>query len=387
MADVIEINDLDSLHAYRMTWNALFGQTPRASFFHTFDWLDAYWRHFGDDQRLRVMVVRAAGKPIGIVPLCVRNEQRQFGKVRVLSYPLDGWGACYSPLGGCQAATLTLAMRHIATTYRDGSARDWDLIDLPWIDDEKTDRGRTARAMESAGLRPHRQEDQTNSFIDLHDGWETYLATRGSKTRQEMRRTLRSVDQPDKGQPDRGTGRVEYVRHRPKSAAYGDGDPAWDLYEQCEEVARQSWQADSTDGNTLCHERYQPFLRAAHAAAARCGMVDVNLLKIDGQPVAFNYNYHTEGVVYGLRTGYRKDASNRSAGAALTLLTLRDSFERGDERFELGPGDQDYKQRIRTGRTASFRLTHLPLGSWKSQAVRLGRWVRARRSQPALASA
>ena len=57
MAEVLEINRLDQLEHYRMVWDSLLPTTPRASFFHTFDWLTTYWRHFGQDQRLRVLVV------------------------------------------------------------------------------------------------------------------------------------------------------------------------------------------------------------------------------------------------------------------------------------------------------------------------------------------
>lgn len=368
MAEVVEINTLEDLQAYRLTWIALLGATERASFFHTFDWLETYWRHFGKGQQLRVLVVRAADQPIGIVPLCVKTETRQFGRVRVLTYPLDGWGVNYSPVGGCQAATLTMAMRHLAET-----PRDWDMIDLPWVDDQLSDRGRTARAMEAAGFRCVKREEEINSSIDTRQDWEAYLANRCAKTRQDIRRMLRRWDNDDQ---------VEYVRHRPAPYVDGDGDPAWSLYEECEEVARNSWQADSTTGNTLCHERYRPFLRDAHAAAARCGMLDLNLLRIGGQAVAFNYNYHTSGAVFGLRTGYRKDTPNRGVGAALTMMTLRDSFARGDVRFELGAGNQEYKRRIRTHTAVSSRLTYTPLLSWRSQAVRLGRWVHARSPKP-----
>ena len=116
-------------------------------------------------------------------------------------------------------------------------------------------------------------------------------------------------------------------------------------------------------------------------------MVDINLLRIGGRAVAFNYNYHADGVVFGLRTGFRKDAPNSGVGAALTLLTLQDSFARGDNRFELGAGEQDYKRRIRTGAIDITRLSHAPMTSWRSQAVRIGRWVRSRRDTAPAAGA
>lgn len=366
MAQVIEVNDIDALEAYRMAWKALLEDTPRVSFFHTFEWLTAYWRHFGDGQKLRVLVVEAAGKPIGIVPLCVRTEQRQFGAVKTLTYPLDGWGMWYSPIGGAHAATLSLAMRHIATT-----PRDWDQIDLPWVDQEGADRGRTVQAMEAAGMNCVATTNESTSIIDHNADWETYFSGLSSKARHETRRHIRRVEE---------LGDVEYVHHRPKPLREGGGDPAWDVYNACEEVARHSWQANLTDGNTISHERYRPFLREAHEQAARLGMVDMNLLKVDGKPVAFNYNYHHNGGLFALRMGYHADHAKTGVGVALMMRTIEESCRQGDHRFELGVGDEAYKHRIRTTTEENWRVTHAPLTSWRSHAVRLGRWVKSRRA-------
>ena len=75
MIEVQEINDIDELAGYRLAWNSWLANSPRASFVNTFDWLDNYWQHFGDNQQLRALVVRSAGAPIGILPLCVRRER------------------------------------------------------------------------------------------------------------------------------------------------------------------------------------------------------------------------------------------------------------------------------------------------------------------------
>jgi CelD/BcsL family acetyltransferase involved in cellulose biosynthesis len=73
MIYVQEINDIRQLAGIRLLWNALLPQTPGASFFHSLDWLEIYWRHFGAGQRLRVLVVSVDGRPLGILPLAVRT--------------------------------------------------------------------------------------------------------------------------------------------------------------------------------------------------------------------------------------------------------------------------------------------------------------------------
>ena len=95
--------------------------TPDATFFKTFDWLDTYWRHFGHDQKLRVLIVYSAGEPLGILPLCVRAEPYRLSKVRVLTYPLDNWSTWFGPIGPNPASTMLAAMQHLRRTPRIGT--------------------------------------------------------------------------------------------------------------------------------------------------------------------------------------------------------------------------------------------------------------------------
>ncbi len=366
MADIVEINDLDELESYRLSWNSLLPQTPRASFFHTFDWLAAYWKHFGDERRMRVLVIRAFGMPIGIVPLCVQRERYHVGNVRVLTYPLSDWGLWYGPIGPNQSASMFMALRHIRDT-----PRDWDLVDLRWVPAQRSDRSVTGRALRAAGWNPRQSVYQQTSSIQMTDHtWETYFASRSKKWRHETRRQFRALER---------TGEVSFHRHRPASLAHGDGDPRWDLFEDCLTVSRNSWQAQSHSGNTLCHEHVEAFIRDSHALAAKLGMLDVALLRIDGRPAAFQYNYAYDGVISGLRMGYDKQFTRQGAGNVVLNCTLEDSFRRGDRTFELGPGDLPFKRRLRTDVETSYRFTCYPWLAWRAQGVRLTRWLKERR--------
>jgi CelD/BcsL family acetyltransferase involved in cellulose biosynthesis len=364
MVEVFEISDPDELAGYRLLWNSWLPNSPRATFFNTWDWLDLYWRHFGGDQKLRVLLARSAGNPIGILPLCVRTERRSFGIVRVLTYPLDDWGTWYGPIGSNAAATMLASLQYIRH-----SQRDWDMIELPSTAPPARDIGRTSRSMRVVGMLSEEAPYQTNSRIDFEGGWNRYLAGKSRKVRHEMRRVLRRIFADHD---------VEYIRHRPAPARDGDGDPRWDLFAMCQQVALASWQGASDSGNTLTHHRVRHFLRDAHALAARNGMVDMNLLLVDGRPAAFAYNYHHQGRLSGLRIGYDGSLDQTGLGTALVLRMIEDSFDRGDVALELGPGETRFKRTLRTHVEANFRLTYSPLSSWRSQAVRLSRWASRR---------
>lgn len=361
MPSVQEINDIQQLGQYRLLWNSLVAQTCHATFFHTLEWLEAYWRHHGEDQKLRVLVVWAGAEPIGILPLVVRGDATRIGRVRVLGYPLCDWGSFYGPIGPNPTATLVSALSHIHETRR-----DWDLLDLRYVDADGVDQGRTPDAMCMAGFYPHPQTWARVALIDLDGTWQSYWCGRSHKWRHNINRCRRRIAE---------LGQVRHVRYRPEGIASGDGDPRWDLYEASVRLAEKSWQGSSTTGTTLSHASVRPFLDDVHAVAAATGSLDLNLLMVDDQPVAFAYNYHYLGWVSGLRMGFDPQFGAAGPGAVLLGMIVEDSFRRGDRTYDLGVGSLRCKERWQTSVATSARYTHFPPSVPRANLLRAKRWL------------
>ncbi len=336
-------------------------QTPRATFFQSLDWLRVYWRHFGQGQKLRAMIARRGGEVVGVVPLVVVREPTRVGPLRVLTYPLHDWGSFYGPVSAEPKAVLSAALRHVARTRR-----DWDILELRWVHPDDVAERCTQQALHQAGLRAARSVWNHTALVDLRGTWQQYQAAKPSKWRNNCHRWERRLAEQ---------GSVTYIRYRPRGQAHGEGDPRWDLYDACEELARRSWQGCSTTGTTLSHESVRPFFREAHAAAARAGCLDLNLLLLNGQPVAFAYNYWYQGRVYGLRVGYDAGVSRQGAGNVLYLRALRDSFQRNDSAYDLGVGSLDIKWGFLTHIVPIYRFSYYAPGAPRAQVVRLKRWI------------
>jgi len=361
MCHVREINDIEGLETLRLPWRSLHAQTRDASFFQTLDWLLTYWRHHGDAQRLRVLVVETNSEILGILPLAVRTEATRIGSIRVLTYPLHNWGTFYGPLGPNPTATLTAGLAHIG-----GTARDWDVIDLSWVNRDQVDHRRTATALELASLSAAEHSLDSVALVNFEGTWDEYWLARPRKWRANVRRSEKLLAR-------RGELRVE--RYRPAGAAQGEDDPRWDLYDACERVAAQSWQASSERGNTMSSSSVCSFLRDAHAAAVKLGMVDLSLLFVADEPVAFIYNYYCEGRLFGLRMGY--NPAFEGAGSLLMQEVLEDSFQRGDASFNLGAGYLEWKRPWLTTIVESYHYTHYAPRALRAQALRLKRWLSA----------
>ena len=364
MAEVTEIRSIEELVSFRLVWQSLLLKTRDATFFQSLDWLETFWRHFGSDKQLRVLVVSSAGEVVGIVPLVVVTEPTRVGPVRFLTYPLHDWGSFYGPIGPNPTASLMAAMRHLRET-----PRDWDVLDLRWIDVDRADHGRTERSMSQVGFRPQKQPWMRGSVVDLPETWDEYWKARPRKWRENVRRCGRRLDD---------LGKVEYVRYRPEGIAYGDADPRWDLFDACIKIAGKSWQSESATGNTLSSKEVEDFLRDVHEIAVRAGAVDLNLVLVDGRPVAFAYNYHMDGRVFGLRKGYDPEFRAGSPGVVLDHLMLEDGHGRGDRHYDLGVGAYQAKRYWITSEATSYRMTHFRSDVARAQVLRLKRWYQSR---------
>ena len=365
-----EINQIDQLSELRDDWNRLHRVTPNASFFQTLDWLTVYWKHFGQGQRLRVLVDRSEGEVSGIVPLVVRRERKRIGTLRILTYPLDYWGSFYSPLGRNPRATLVAGLLHLKH-----SRRDWDLLDLRWLGGTAHDCQSTAEALAAAGHRPEKRLLDQTSVIELPATWEAYLASRTSKWRNNWKRWERRTAE---------LGKVSLLRYRPAGGI--DGDPRWDLFDTCVRIAESSWQGESRDGTTLSHASINAFLRDTHQAAAACGFLDLNLMYIDHKPVAFGYNYWCQKRIFGMRVGYDPVVRAAGAGNLLYALMIEDACRRGDEAFDLGPGSLEAKRHLWTAVLPIYRLTCYRRFSLSQQLMRLKHLRDARRQETVFAA-
>ena len=361
MPEIEELNAFDAIAKLRDTWRALLDRTEQANFLQTFEWFQAWWRHYGEPQqdRLRFLVVTESGVPIGLMPLVVHRKPSKTGRLRILGYPQGSWGSFYHPIGPEPAQTMAAGFRHIRHTRR-----DWDVLEPSWVDADGTDAGRTQQALHEAGFRLFRSIQTDTSLIDIREGWEAYLKSRTSKWRNNLKRWERRLGEE---------GEIRHIRNRP-SGADGDNAPDWALYETSEDIAARSWQAASPDGTTLSHESVRPFLRDVTRLAAELGGLDLNVMFLGDKPLAFAYNLVHRGYVIGLRIGYDPDVSKSGPGNLLYVYAIRDSCARGDTLYDMGPGSSDMKRELRSELRPIYRYTHVAALTPRALALRLKRF-------------
>jgi CelD/BcsL family acetyltransferase involved in cellulose biosynthesis len=318
MPHVVEFRSLEALEPYRLAWRNLWRKTRGATPAQTFDWYRAFTLH-GDVEPRALVVCDDESAPIGIVPLVTRREPHRAGATRMLAYPVAADSGFCGPVTTQPTLVMLEAVRHLATSA------DWDALDLAGIDVDRHDHGRTASAFYHAELPVRIASSGRRAIVELDGSWNDYWRSRGDAFVRRLDRAAHALDR---------RGLVEHVRHRPEGAMCDDDDPRWDLYGDAMLISLGGWESD--EATTLCSPGRIDLFRALHAAAARTGTLDLNLLYIEGRPVAFSYNYVVDGVVTVAATGRDPEFADTGVDAVLTRAMLRDSCSLGDREVVLG---------------------------------------------------
>jgi len=325
MLEVIEINDRETFSSFFMPWSSMWRETRGASFFHSFDWLDQYWRHLAPKNNIRLLIACRNGSPIGALPLQLSQRRTPLGATRVLGFPTDPWQSFYGPVGSDPAATLKMCLDYLKKN-REG----WDQLDFRWIDRDGDDRGRMETSLRLQGWRFQRDNQHHFPHLELKTNSRNYFDTRSPRLCEKLWEAEQSLSQQ---------GEVTFQRHRPWAASEGDGEPRMDLLAACTGLA---------DGDT----RTDRMLRDCHLAAARSGCVDINLLQLDGSTIGYSYNFTLHGRVTVVAQGFDTEMQEASH-LVLTARMIRDSFARGDVDITWHDGDASrltpWSSHIRSG--------------------------------------
>jgi len=318
MIAVSEFNTFEELANLRVIWRELWERTPNASFVQTWDWLRSYLRIHGDNQQLRTLLVTLRTKPIGIVPLMIRQVETTLGSTPVLTWPTSTVVPFYGAIGPNPAATLGTAFSHVAR-----NSRNWKALELPQIDEFGHDNLRTHNALRNARLKPNRIGAVTHPVVDMLGSWDSYMSNRNLPSRMEFLRAEQVASH---------FGPISFHRWRAEGGIVGATDRRWDLFKVFEDIR---W---NTKGRGRRDDRELALIRDAHAAAVDAGAVEFCSLTVSGRPAACAYNYRTDGRLENVFLGSREEYGE----AVLTCLLghmLRDSFMRDDESIVFQPED------------------------------------------------
>lgn len=320
-------SDLISL---RDAWNSL--QLPadgNGQLFSRYEWMDATLSWQPDASQPYFLLIQNQKKSMGILALS-RLIRFRYGlpikRLQFIQVP---------DAQQCQYVTSNSDRVHVAHAIAGYLSlhKNWDQIQLSRMHRESGAEHPLETAFREAGLRVHWIKESGNPVIQLNQTWQTYYATRSRRLKKgnnlvanKLRKAFKSIE-------------VEWLFGKSVTGEQ------WSMaLDEVIAVSAKSWKRST--GLTLDNPGPQAFIKKLSEHAIHQGWLSIWLLRLDGKIAAMEYQIIYNRVVHALRADYDEDLAELSPGTYLNWKILERLFEQGDLlRYEMGPGDNQYKQR------------------------------------------
>lgn len=321
------ITSLREFDALAPVWRAITEISGQASPFAGHDWFATCWRSAGPDRQRELWAIEDGGRPMALLPL-VRTRGRLRGlPVRAIEF-LASPDTAYAdfPVAGRLDEVVETVLRGLA------DRRDWDVLSLPKVRSDS----RLFQALEAGLTGRHAwriARRGSSPYVAIAGTWERFFR---DKT-QRFRKTCRSIT----NRMER-SGKVEVIEHRRVSPK----DP---IFAEMLRVSEDSWKAPRGVAISTMLGMSRFFTELTQRASDN-GALHLWICRLDGRPVATEYQLGGNGVVHALRADFDATLGALSPGAYLNIHIVRSLFERGGvDEYDMGPGLNEYKLRWASG--------------------------------------
>ena len=333
-------------------WNRLFARIPDPSVFLSWEWLYAWWLHFGSGCELRLILVRdGSGTLVGLGPFCVERMRgiwptrtlKFLGTKRVSSEYLD---VLAEPEREREvAAVIVRALRE--------DKRSWDRVELTDLTEGSLVLRLVREMARAANCIARITPGEVCAYRPLPETREAYLSSLTPSTRRDFRRRKKNLE---------ALGAV-WTSVDTTEALLPALEALFDLH-------GRRWSARGLTGNL-----YETAVREFHRLLARLmgakGWMRIYTLAHKGKPLAHLYILDHDRRTSIYQTAIdpalpdsRLKANDYSPGFLLFGYCIQDAVDRGSKEVDLLRGSEQYKKRWTTDVRPTHRLTIIPRERW-----------------------
>lgn len=323
---ISEHRQWDQLEGLRNSWSNLVAQVPGLSIFLTPEWMFAWWRAYGGNKELCVLLLTDPREGIvGIAPLYwERRKFLGFTELRVLRFIGDG-SADSDDLDFIVKPGYAAAVAKAVLNWMRNAP--WDVCQFNAL----SAKSEVAALLED-GLRglgwKRAISHRPFTRVTLPDTWALYLKKLSAKERHKIGIRLRRLQSRCK---------VCFRRcERP--------DELQAFLETLYALHQKRWEARGEPGSFSLAERRHFYEEMTRALLFR-GWLGLWLLEMDDVPVAAQIGMYFGDHVYALQEGFDPAYASDSVGYVLRSLILQECIEKGVRFYDFLYGDQESKQR------------------------------------------
>jgi len=318
------IKDSTGFASLEPFWNRLVAGSVANTCHSTFEWLFTWWKHFGVDRLLLLIVAYEDSVPVGLAPLYADTFAAVSRNLHFIGQGLSDYADFITPR---DRPDVTEALVSALLDLRSS----WDGMDLEEIPALSPNKAFLDRVIEAGRVPAVWQTTVRCPYLPIKGSWEAFYATMGKGFRHEVRNKLNRWNKLNSCQ--RNGLELRYVDRREVDSVFVDEVVA---------LSDERRSADDHRSPFLDHPD-QEFLREVLPLMGRRNQLRVGELRCGDALLAFMLGYQWQGVVSTWNTQYDPTYADYSLGRIVLVSFAEQSFREGCHELDFMRGEEPYK--------------------------------------------
>jgi CelD/BcsL family acetyltransferase involved in cellulose biosynthesis len=315
-----EIYNYGDFLGLRESWHDLLRKCDH-NVFSTWEWLSVWWKHFGNNKRLLILVAEDGNKITGIAPL-MYSVHKMFGlrQGRIEFIGTRDSDYCDFILAEKAGECVELFIKYLQSI-----AEKWTcirLMDIP----------------ANAACLPYLRELSKDldpihecPYISLPESYEKFLMNLTRNQRKNIYRTSRRAEE---------TFKVEFIDHSTPELLYEGMQYLFDLHQK-------RWKSRGFPG-IFADERARAFNLDIAKLFSERRWLCIFLMRLTSKPVAAAYGFKYQSKFYEYVSGFDPAYSKYNVGNLLRAHMISTLIHDGIIEFDFMRGAEEYKSRWNT---------------------------------------
>jgi CelD/BcsL family acetyltransferase involved in cellulose biosynthesis len=304
-------------------WNSLLSNSGRDYVFLRHEWFATWWKSFGKDSELFVIIARYKGRLILVAPLMIGRWKIRMFKPRCLKFIENDESPRCEIIVHPQFVYLLPHFYEFLIRH----SHKWDLAlfrNMPAFSPTFIS---LKQFLKNCSLRHGFQNGLASPYIQFAGQWEQYLMSLSKRFR-------RSVRQCRKNMLRYNNVTCEKIVASPSEAQK--------IMNTLAHIGQQSWKnpirTDISSGQAR-----RMFFKELNAHNTTHKWLKIWVLRVAGRPVAFQYMLTYNDITYLLRSEFDEAYRHLSPGSTLQTFVIEDFFNSGGKIFDFCGGEEAYK--------------------------------------------
>ncbi|GIV76558.1 MAG: glycosyl transferase [Litorilinea sp.] len=332
------LTGIDEIKTLQTTWATTLASSPADFIFLTYEWVDTWLRHYGEQGELRVFVIREEGSDsvLGIAPWIIRSREG-FRRLATIAQETSDYEDII-------LAEHTNPVQAIAILFeRVMHCSDWDIIQFHRLAPDTGTLGALFHVLEQQRIDWDCRLAEVSPYI-YTDGqsWDAYWASLPKNFRANIERRQRKLCREC-----RDIRFSEPATHEEIQQALGY---LFDLHQKRRKHI-------SGERGLFASSRTQAFYRDLAAVMYAAGWLRMPQLHIDNHLAAIQLNFHYGKTYYKKLPAFDMAFSQYGVGDLLNVHVLRQAFDGDVTCFDFLRGNEPYKFKFMPAIRPLFSVT------------------------------